>query len=302
MTLLPEVEPKPHALGSYLDGLSDELRTALFHAEALVYGLGRKGLVELLHDQFPNIWEEVLAKSHEVDEAGFTIVETNLEETAVAEMTVVALAVSAVFGTPTGTDKVSGAYVWPVTPRSVGYSVTTFSEDIGEAAMHTDSQYIDKPEDKFVLACIRPDAPGRGTTELIDGLNLRREIEESHPGLLKVLQQPFPFRVPTVFTEKLRDDIPEIIWRPILEDDRIRYRNDTLINALQVDGVELDEQRMRAIEELAAIIDGMPRVQHHLMSGEIAIVDNRRMLHARTDFDDLGRVLLRVRMNDEIQV
>lgn len=302
MTLHAEVEPKLHEVGSYLVGLPDKLRTALLHVEDLAYELGREGLVELLHDQFPSIWQEVLAKSHEVDEVGFTIIDTKLEETAVTAMTVASLSVSAVFGTPTRTDKVSGAFVWPVTPRSVGYSVTTFSEDIGEAAMHTDSQYIDEPEDKFVLSCIRPDAPGRGTTEFLDGRKLRSEVEENHPGLLEVLQQPFPFRVPTVFTEKLRDDMPEIIWRPILEDGRIRYRHDTIINALQVDGVELDIQRVRAIEELATIIDGMPRVQHHLMPGEIAIVDNRRMLHARTDFDDPGRVLLRVRMNDEVQV
>lgn len=286
-------------VGRYLEDMPNMFADAFNQAEQMNHELGRAGLISFLRDNYPFIFEMSAYAKKTIADQGYVLIDTNLTGNRSVEIPRVSLATAALFGRPTETDKINRAIVWPITPRSVDYRVKTFSEDVGEAAMHTDSQFIEYPEDKFLLSCVRADDFGKGTSELIDGWALDDIVKKAGSHLHRTLHMDFPFRVPTVFTERMSDNYPEIVWGPILETGRIRFRYDTILSALDLPNIDISKEQHVSLEWFSHIIDNIPRIQHHLLPGEIMIVDNRRMLHARTDFDNRERLLVRVRMNDE---
>lgn len=211
------------------------------------------------------------------------------------------IAVSTAFGEPTRTDKHLAQIAWPVRFDPHASTRKTFSQTMGEARFHTDSQYCDNPERFFGLFCINADLEGKGTNYLIPGAAIVERIsQENHENLI-ALRQPYPFRVPTVFTETRDDATIELAWAPIISgenDEIIRYRLDTLTDGVQITQKLSNAQLAAAIAFENTMAD-IPPIEYHLQPGEALIVDNHRMLHARTPYDDPNRLLYRVRMRTE---
>ncbi|MFE0589803.1 TauD/TfdA family dioxygenase [Micromonospora echinospora] len=191
-------------------------------------------------------------------------------------------------GTPVAPD--GTRFVWPVRSRPDADAEATFSETTAAAGPHTDSQYSDRPEDAFVLHCARPADCGGGSTVLIRATDVIAVLDRRDPGSLALLRRvDVPFAAPRTF------HMHGTSWgRVVGAGDRIRWRADTLAAGLRLTGYHRPGLR-RAIQAFEDAVHEADRVQFRLHAGEEIVVDNTRVLHARTAFRDRRRLLWRVR-------
>lgn len=191
--------------------------------------------------------------------------------------------------------------VWDIRARTEGgrdgyYS--TFSESTSEAWYHTDSSYSSAPEEFFLLWCLSPAGCGGGKNLVVDGGTLATELLAEEPGIVGVLGQPLPFRVPDAF--RMPTD-PRYLWAPVLDDEgNWRYRYDTLVAGLSDTQVIAANHARAARAALEAVQRALLRCNAHavfLARGDALVVSNRGALHARTAFADRSRHLLRVRFD-----
>jgi hypothetical protein len=145
------------------------------------------------------------------------------------------------------------------------------------------------------------DEVGKGTNMILRSQEVIETVrDKAGEEAIDLLRQPYPFRVPTVFTELRDDGDPEVIWAPIIVDDeRMRFRADTIDAALAVESVKISDEAARAFQELRDVITSHPVEYHHLNPGQILVVDNWRVLHGRTAFTNLHRLLHRIRVHKE---
>jgi hypothetical protein len=200
-----------------------------------------------------------------------------------------ALAIAAALGVPS--DRDGGVPVWPVAPAPLGGG-TTFSSRAGRAGLHTDAQYHRVPEDLVCMFVVRAAASG-GLTRVLAAADAVAAIGRQPGGsrLLGLLARPdWRWRVPAEFTaDRARpQDSPPA---PVLAGDgALRWRGDNLAARLPA--------ALRAVAPLVdTVLDRAPEVVTlDLRAGDLIVVDNRRVLHGRTWFDDSRRLLLRVRL------
>ena len=192
--------------------------------------------------------------------------------------------------------------LWPVRPRGAQVSKiadykTTFSEEAGEAPLHSDSAFALAPEKYNCLFVVRQAADGGGVSVVLNGPRLVETLDKSADGreCLDILRrQQFPFRVPDAFFKGARTiTAPVLAERPF-----VRFRYDCLMAGFALRDDLKSNERIWAIEHFrAAAESSVARVAHTLQPDEALIVDNHTMLHARSHFADPDRHLIRVRMH-----
>lgn len=210
---------------------------------------------------------------------------------------------SALFGQPTKTDKKLGKVAWQIKPdpKATGSNLT-FSQHNSEAQLHTDTQYFDQPENIATLYCINPDRNFDGVNSLVNINKIEESMRSTPQGeaSLQILRDTlFPFRVPTVFTNSRDDNEIEIIHKPIISNEiPIRYRKDTIQNAIKTGKVSITNEQRKALEEFENALNNPDfATSNFLNRGEALFVNNQTTLHARTSFEDYERFLYRVRIN-----
>ena len=272
-----------------------------------VFGhLGHSALRQLTADEAPDAFRAIGSLVTNLDEEGAVVLHaTGVDEMEDEMAQLTSISIGSIFGHPTKTDKRKAQIAWPVMFDPDTTVARTFSQTLGEAAFHTDTQYFEHPEKYFGLFCIHADVPGKGTNLLLDGVAaLDRFRLEHDEAVAAELQRPYPFRVPSVFTEGGTDRDIEVTWAPIFEAVRgtVRYRKDTIERALTVAGVKISDGQAGALELFDSHVETMPAASYHLQPGDALLVNNHRMLHARTAFDDELRKLYRVRMSNDAAV
>jgi len=191
--------------------------------------------------------------------------------------------------------------LWPVKPRAeavrkiVDYK-TTFSEEAGEAPLHSDSAFAPEPEKYNCLFVVRQASEG-GVSVILNVPHLVEDLERTVEGrdCVAILhKERFPFRVPDAFFKGDR-----VVTAPVLaERPFIRYRHDCLKAGFALREDLLSNERVWAIEHFRVAAEGSERrLGYTLQPDEALILDNHIMLHARTDFTDQNRHLIRVRMH-----
>jgi alpha-ketoglutarate-dependent taurine dioxygenase len=209
------------------------------------------------------------------------------------------ITLASVHGEPTKTDRRLAQVAWPIRfePDSK-VAVPTISQRLGEASFHTDTQYFPTPEETFGLFCVTPDVRGKGTNMLLHVDDVVAALKDAHGDEpLTQLAKFFPFKVPTVYTASGEDSEDEVTWAPILDegDTKIRYRRDTIDNALKIPGIDLSDASIQAMNQLDQILHSLPSTDYHLEAGDGIIINNKIILHARNDFQNPKRHLWRVR-------
>lgn len=189
------------------------------------------------------------------------------------------------FGVPSARD--GDRAVWPVAPLTRS-PAATLSTSTGPAGFHTDAQYHPEPEDYVCLFGVRPAADG-GVTRLlrydaaVNALRARRDGEE----LLAALGRPvWRWQVPGAFAATPRLSAPTTA---LAGGGRIRWRRDNLEPA-----PDLPADSATRID--AAFDGAAGTVSLALESADMLVIDNHRVMHARTPFSDPRRLMLRVRL------
>lgn len=197
------------------------------------------------------------------------------------------------FGVPSARD--GGRVVWPVAPTgpsSASSPRATFSTRAGAAGFHTDAQYHDHPEDYVCLFVVRPASDG-GLTRLlpVETAIFALKTRSDSAGLVDLMSRPlWRWRIPAEFAVTAPVDAAPFPALPAAGSVRIRWRSDNLDPALP-----------GPLHDAASLIDtvfncAQGAVELRLRPGDVLIVDNHRVMHARTWFSDPRRLLLRVRL------
>ena len=203
-------------------------------------------------------------------------------------------------GTPISHDS-KNSVIWDIKKHASESSVIkTYSEHTHEAELHTDSQYSAHPEDMFNLLCMVKADCGGGESYLLSLEKVLNALQDLPNGaeFIEVLSTTeFPFIVPNVF--KRRDDEKfEFNFGPILRDNEIRFRIDTFEKAVAHDPSLCTSDQYAAYRALKKIaLDKSLITAFHLEPGDLIGVNNKTMLHGRSQFIDQKRHLLRIRMN-----
>lgn len=189
------------------------------------------------------------------------------------------------FGVPSARD--GGRAVWPVAPVPSS-PAATLSTRTGPAGFHTDAQYRTEPEDYVCLFGVRPAADGGETRLLrydaaVAALLERRDGRELVASLCRPVWR---WQVPAAFTATPRLSPPTAV---LAGGGRIRWRRDNLEPTADVPADAAT--RIDAAFECAA-----DSVSLALTPGDVLVIDNHRVMHARTAFTDPHRLLLRVRL------
>ena len=202
-------------------------------------------------------------------------------------------------GEGTATDPRQRRVLWDVKPRATppGH-FATFSEHDGEAQFHTDTQYYPNPERFFFLYTVQAARCGGGmsyfasATDLIRRMTLTREGCRTFDTLSTV---PVPFRIPSAFAH---GNQPEFTWAPVIAGvPLIRYREDTLL-ACEAVFPEVPWGEIKdALSRLNEAAEHTSTARAQLPDDSIIFVNNHQTLHARTEFRDQDRHLIRVRMH-----
>jgi len=262
---------------------------------------GTKVLTDILQKSSPNLTETVISNKNKLDtECGLIVIkETGIDKVSKELAQLGSIAVSSLLGSPTPTTPRSPVIAWPITYKPESRSShKTFSETNSEASFHTDSQYLDHPEKYFGLFCIKPDKFGDGISQVVDGNSIIHNLSKSHgKSVIDELRKKYPFKLPSIFTKDDQELEPEVIWAPILSNNQIRYRNDTLMGALALESITVPDTQLQALQSFEEVLQKSDVINYSLEAGDVMFVNNHRMLHGRTAFQDVNRLLYRVRMD-----
>lgn len=176
-----------------------------------------------------------------------------------------------------------GLPVWPVVPRG---EVGTFSVRTGMAEMHTDSQYHDEPEPYVLLYVDKPARVGGDTLVLHmdDMLDELSSNAMSGPHFSELSRPIWRWRKPDVFGGEISGR------HPVISSVGIRWRSDNIVVDSECD---VSPELVYAV---SSVVARAPAVRQLKMDCGVAVLlDNRRVLHGRTDFSDTARRLFRTR-------
>ncbi|MFD7710177.1 TauD/TfdA family dioxygenase [Streptomyces sp. NPDC059785] len=164
---------------------------------------------------------------------------------------------------------------------------------------HTDSPLLAHPHAYLGLLCVRPSPTGDGRTALVSAADVTAEIADH--GHRRALQDPcYPFAVP----HPPATAPPSATTHPILTvsddgDTAVRYCPVRVTAGVRLPGHALDARHADALHafERALARQHLPTV-FLLRTGDLLLLDNRRLLHGRTDVGPAGtgRHLMRVKV------
>lgn len=160
-----------------------------------------------------------------------------------------------------------------------------YSDSREGGQFHTDGPHRpDTAPDWFALLCIRQARVGGGLILVPTGEIIRK----LDPDALAVLQEPFLF-------DQREDGVPPVP-RPVLvqQPDRqwhVNYLREYIeLGHRHPLGTPLTDRQVHALDrfdqEVASAVANPDRIEVKLAPGQLAVIDNRRLLHGRTTFGD----------------
>jgi gamma-butyrobetaine hydroxylase len=146
---------------------------------------------------------------------------------------------------------------------------------------HTDNPYRDPTPTLQLLHCLSSSTQG-GDNTLVDGFRVARDLPNEDFALLA--RHPITFRYADESTELVNE-------APVLELDPGGEVRAVRFNTRSAQPLALPphvvEDYYRAYRGFARMLDAPHyRIQFRLVPGDLFIVDNQRVLHGRTGFDD----------------
>lgn len=237
----------------------------------------------------------------ELEDTGYVVVTNfNIDPENLEDCRTKYLSVAEKVGDPVSHDT-NNSIIWDIRPNPESKSfVKTYSEHSHEAEMHTDSQYSSYPEDYFGLLTLKQADCGGGESYLLsldNVLNSLRELSDAEQIEHTLRHTNFPFIVPNVFKKNSGDEF-EFNFGPMIQDNEIRFRVDTFEKAVKVRPDLCTDEQVKAFEVLkSVIIKNKNTLAFYLEPKDLIFINNKTMLHGRSEFKDPNRHLLRIRLN-----
>lgn len=252
-----------------------------------------------------NYFDLAIHIKKELDSVGYIVIQNfNVDPENVEDAGEKFLELSELVGTPISHDG-NNKIIWDIKSNFKSKSfIKTYSEHSHEAELHTDSQYSYYPEDYFGLLTLKKAECGGGISSLLSLKNILKTLTEleNHKELLKILSSTdYPFIVPNVF-KKRKENKVEFNYGPILRENEIRFRVDTFEKALVHKEATCSTAQIEAYKILKEVIlNNRFKQEFYLEPKDLIFINNKTMLHGRSEFSDEKRHLLRIRMNKDSQ-
>ena len=153
---------------------------------------------------------------------------------------------------------------------------------------HTDEQFRDPVPGLFIMHCLRASECGGGATILVDGFKAATNLRTQKKELFDLLT-----RVPIPHRRFLVDDVDDVAlsasW-PAIEldhhDDIVAVHINERTMAPLDTQAQLIEPVYRALKELLEqVYSPQACINYRLESGQAVVLDNHRVMHARTAFN-----------------
>lgn len=179
----------------------------------------------------------------------------------------------------------TSSILWDVCPKAMDPDCAR-SNTAEEFPLHTDCAFELLPPRYVGLQVIREDKCGGGESILVDAQAALQRL--SHAARTALSTLPVTWRVPREFYKG-----QHTIQAPILGlDGALRFRRDIIVDEL------LSDRQRKALEEFEVEIRATPALLKSVLPrGSLLIIDNWRMLHARSEVHDMRRLLKRVRFH-----
>lgn len=165
-------------------------------------------------------------------------------------------------------------------------------------SLHTDSpQWINAP-DYLGMLCIRPAKEG-GESKLISAYSVHNQIFAQDSNFLEPLYGSFHFDKRGEFEEGESPTTYASVFKYDDEGLHFRYLRDYMDQGHERVGEPLTEGQIKALDSVdRALADEKLVYQFEMKAGEIQFVNNQRVVHGRTGFEDheeegMKRVMLR---------
>ena len=168
---------------------------------------------------------------------------------------------------------------------------------------HTDNNYNTAPPEVFALLSVRPGVSG-GESAVLSFYAVHDALERRDPAALARLYEPYCFDR----QQEHGADEPPYFTAPVFASRgtlRVRYSDALIPRGYALAGKSLDDAGQRALDSLAEVL-AKPAlaVQFDLTPGQILILNNAFIGHARTAFTDHDdparrRLMLRLWLRDE---
>ena len=164
----------------------------------------------------------------------------------------------------------------------------TFADLPQSAPLHTDDAFRPSPPGFTMLHCVEPSTDGGGASIFLDGFDVARRLAIESPAAVEVLS-----RLPIRFSRRHpgEDDFATQATMLSFDDEgriagvRMGLHNISPPDIDEVD-VEAFYDALRRVDRL--VRDADLRIRRRLEAGELALVDNQRVLHGREGFDGSG--------------
>ncbi|TAH31855.1 hypothetical protein EYC58_04215 [Candidatus Saccharibacteria bacterium] len=190
---------------------------------------------------------------------------------------------------PTEHDK-NGKVVWDIKASGAvhleGQPVAR-SHTSEEFNWHTDASFEPIPPQYFMLQVLQADAMGGGVQSFIQVSNVIAELPEDVRATLT--ETEFIWKVPPEFQRSETSRHLPLLFGTNEGDLAFRYRREC------IDLGCATMEQLYALECFEAMIRRAPQIRHTPAAGELAVVDNWRALHKRSEIKDRRRHLQRVR-------
>jgi alpha-ketoglutarate-dependent taurine dioxygenase len=153
---------------------------------------------------------------------------------------------------------------------------------------HNDELFRDPIPGLFMMHCLRASECGGGASILVDGFSAAQRLRSEHKDMFDLL-----CRVPIPHRRFLVDDVDDVAlsakWRSI-ELDRYGDIAAVHINERTMAPLDTEEHLVepvyQALQQLLALVYAPEAcVTYRLESGQAAVMDNHRVLHARAAFN-----------------
>jgi len=154
---------------------------------------------------------------------------------------------------------------------------------------HTDNPYRDPVPTIQILYCLENSVSG-GDTTVVDGFNVARHLKDKNPNYFDLLTKYCArFEYKGNKDVHLKSRKPMIELSPDGELTAIRFNNRSFAPIIDVPYEDMENyyKAYRAFSEI--INDPLFAVNFKLKPGECFIVDNTRVLHARTAYSGTGK-------------
>lgn len=274
------------------------------HASPLESPEGQAALANVVEDSAPQLLE--LARTIRgivATGAGAVLVQglgfdRAAETHGEAMVNALVLALTSAIGEPTD-DCADKRVLWPVKQRPIAAGKkATFSEDLGEAPLHTDSAFVREPERYNALYVVRQSNCGGGKSVTVNGPRFLRDFAGSLQGrdCIRFLREAdYAFYIPDTFHAGERF----IISRVLSDGPVIRFRHDCIEMGFQLcPKLATNAHRFYYSLFRNAAEAHASRSEFTMSDGDMVVLDNTRLFHVRTHYNDPARHLIRIRMRD----